>query len=206
MCHCAPSSFLPADRRSRWTEYSGHRPGVGRVDDRGRSACGGRTRAARHSHRPDRGAAGQLRGPGIPPDDALVPALCEEVRTPPVAGPRNPAVSSAHDRAVGSINDTHHIAAALGDEVDGVAFVLVVRNECGRIRNRLRFELPDHCRQPRGGGVCGVGRGRIAAAPGGQDNYQKDLFEHSRHGATPGQQDNATRTLGNSDEAGLLNS
>ena len=30
MCHRAPSSFLPANRRSRWTEYSGHRPGVGR--------------------------------------------------------------------------------------------------------------------------------------------------------------------------------
>src|SRR4029453_9619150 len=78
--------------------------------------------------------------PGIPPDDALVPALCQEVRTPPVAGSREPAASLAHDRAVGSINNTHHIAAALGDEVHRVAFVLVARNECGRIRNRLRFE------------------------------------------------------------------
>ena len=95
--------------------------------------------------------------PGIPPDDALVPALFEEIRTPPVAGPRKPAVGVAHDRAVGSINNTHHIAAALGDEVHGVAFVLVARNECGRIRNRLGLELTYHCRQPRGPGVSESG-------------------------------------------------
>ena len=54
--------------------------------------------------------------PGIPPDDALVPALGKEVGTPPVAGPGKPAVRVAHDRAVGSIDNAHHIAAALGDE------------------------------------------------------------------------------------------
>src|SRR5215207_1753448 len=69
--------------------------------------------------------------PRIPPDDALVPALGEEVRTPPVAGSRKPAVSFAHDHAVGSIHDTHPIAAALRDEVDRVAFVFVARDECG---------------------------------------------------------------------------
>jgi len=87
--------------------------------------------------------------PRIPPDDALVPALGEEVGTPTVALPRKPAVSPAQDRAVGSIDNTHHVAAALRDEVHGVAFVLVARNECGRIRHRLRFELPYHPRQPR---------------------------------------------------------
>ena len=91
-----------------------------------------------------------LSTPGIAPDDALVPALCEEVRTPPVAGPRKSAVSPADDCAVGSINNTHHIAAALGDEGHRVAFVLVARYECGRIRHRLCFELPNHCCQPRG--------------------------------------------------------
>ena len=90
--------------------------------------------------------------PGIPPDDALIPPLCEEVRTPPVALPRKPAVGVAHDGAVGLIHNTHHIAAALRDEVHRVPFVVVARDECGRIPNRLRFELPDHRRQPRGRG------------------------------------------------------
>ena len=82
--------------------------------------------------------------PGIAPDDSLVPALSEEVRTPPVARPGKAAVRLAHDDAGGSIDDTRHIAATLGNEVHRLPFVVVACNVCGRTRNRLCLELPDH--------------------------------------------------------------
>ena len=82
-----------ADHRDWRAEYSGRGPSVGRIDDRDRSACGGRTGAARHSHRPDRGAAAQLK-------ERQTGETESKSRHHQGRGPRFPALSSILHRPV----------------------------------------------------------------------------------------------------------